>query len=467
MSLQIEEAEQLIRTLSETRTVEVKRWFDPNTPQGKAKLVRGLQALRNYNGGAFVIGFDDATLQPDLVNEPDDVRAVFHADVLQELVSRYSSEPFDVEVLYPRLNERSYVVAVVPSGIRTPVAVKREIVGDDDRRLVQCNDVYFRTLQANHRVSSAKIPYGDWADMMRVCFDNREADIGSFVRRHLSGISPDLFRAFADGLTGRADTQPNVEEALVTLLDGGEASYHAAIQGRQLDLPAHGSCEVGLILSGEVPPHPNNREFLYSLDRSNPRLTGWPIWLDTFGFQDRLARPYVLNDGWEALVVSVEGNEFGNHIDFMRKEPAGRFYLRRALQDDMSRNDRAPPPCTELDFGLAIVRTAEAIAVGRSFATSMGCDPESTILEFAFRWKGLRGRALSSWANSARHLSVTAHAVQDTITCRVSVPLISAPDTMVDQTNQVVTPLFALFGGFELSRSVVEGLVIKLLERRL
>src|SRR6056297_2589543 len=96
-----EEAAQLIRTLSETRSVEVKRWFDPASPTGKAKLVKGLLALRNFDGGAFVVGFDDTTMQPDLSNAPADVRAKFHPDTVQEAVSRHCSEPFDVEVHFP------------------------------------------------------------------------------------------------------------------------------------------------------------------------------------------------------------------------------------------------------------------------------------------------------------------------------------------------------------------------------
>lgn len=107
--MNIKDAEQLIRTLSESRAVEVKRWFDPTTPSGKAKLVKGLQALRNFDGGSFVIGFDDNTMQPDVSNTPHDISTLFHPDVVQEVVSRHSSEPFDVEVHFPELHGQQYV----------------------------------------------------------------------------------------------------------------------------------------------------------------------------------------------------------------------------------------------------------------------------------------------------------------------------------------------------------------------
>jgi hypothetical protein len=70
--------DELLARLSESLTVEVKRWVSTDEPQGLSKIVRGALALRNRNGGYFVIGFDDKTLQPDIGNEPIDVRAAFH-----------------------------------------------------------------------------------------------------------------------------------------------------------------------------------------------------------------------------------------------------------------------------------------------------------------------------------------------------------------------------------------------------
>src|SRR5438094_6801105 len=52
----------LIARLSETLTVEVKRWISIDEPNGISTIVRGALALRNRNGGYFVIGFDDKTL---------------------------------------------------------------------------------------------------------------------------------------------------------------------------------------------------------------------------------------------------------------------------------------------------------------------------------------------------------------------------------------------------------------------
>lgn len=465
--LDADQANFLIRTLSETRSTEVKRWFDPSEPEGKAKLVKGCHALRNYDGGSLVIGFDDETMQPDLDHSPAEVRSTFHADTLQEIVTHYSSMPFDVEVYYPELEGRTYVVIAVPQGILIPVAVKRDLFNAKGRALLTTNDLYFRTLNANNRVSSAKITHGDLPELVRLCFNNREADIGAFVRRHLVGLTADSLGALA-ALLGHASTPaPSIEDEIRALLDDGENRYEQRVCERGLSMPPHGAMEVALILSGTVPYHPNDKEFLRLLDTSNPDLTGWPIWLNSEGFDDPNSRPYVLDGGWEALLADLKGTFISKYIDFMRKEPKGRFYLRRGLRDDLSIEGQQPPPNTVLDFGLAILRVAETIAVGRAFARAMGCSEEGTTLEFGFRWKGMKGRTLSSWAQPGRSLSMRRTSVQDEIICFVSVPLIGAPETTIDHTHTVISPLFSLFDGFEISRLVVDDLVTKLLERRL
>jgi hypothetical protein len=60
----------LVGNPSETLNVELKRWIDPTQPAGIEKIVKGVLALRNRNGGFFVVGFDDGTLAPDVANEP-------------------------------------------------------------------------------------------------------------------------------------------------------------------------------------------------------------------------------------------------------------------------------------------------------------------------------------------------------------------------------------------------------------
>ena len=79
----------LIENPVESLAVELKRWIDPGSPEGREKIAKGCLALYNNNGGSMVIGIcDDGP--PDTDNVPDDVRSMFHVDVVLAIVSKYS-----------------------------------------------------------------------------------------------------------------------------------------------------------------------------------------------------------------------------------------------------------------------------------------------------------------------------------------------------------------------------------------
>lgn len=453
--------QQLIERPGESLAVEIKRWINPNEPEGQAKIIKGVLALRNHGGGYFVIGFDDRTLQPDTEHAPSDARQDFHLDKIQHLITKFSSEPFEIGVEFPEREGQPYPVIVVPPGVKTPVATKSSL-----STLIATNDVFVRSLNSNNTPSSVKAIWKDWPALMDVCFDNREADIGRFLRRHLSGVTPDVVRHLATSLIQGTTPEISIKSELESYLQEGEARYHAAVQKRKLNLPEHGSWEVALILAGNIPAHSANQNFLRLLDANNPSYTGWPVWLNSQGFRDQESHPYVIDGAWEALIVSPAKAD-PKHLDFWRLDPKGRFYLRRGLQDDFSDSPQAPEPRTELDFVLAILRTAEAIAVGLAFAKAMGGDSESVILSFAFRWKGLQNRILSSWADWGRYLSSDYRAYQDEITTFVDVPLAAPLSALVDYVMQVVTPLFEIFDGWAVGKPIVDDLTRRLVERKL
>lgn len=90
----------LVERPQESLAVELKRWFDPDSLEGKAKIIKACIALRNHNGGFLVIGFDDETGAPDLGHAPARVRSAFHPDKVQALVTKYASEVFEAEVCF-------------------------------------------------------------------------------------------------------------------------------------------------------------------------------------------------------------------------------------------------------------------------------------------------------------------------------------------------------------------------------
>jgi hypothetical protein len=350
-----------------------------------------------------------------------------------------------------------------PPGVKTPVATRSELyVGD--RRLISTDSVYVRSLSANNTPSTTRAIWKDWPKLVEVCFDNREADVGRFLRRHLGSLTPNVVREFVTTVSRRMEPEMTTKELLQKYLQESEDRLQMVARERKIQLPEHGTWEVALLVIGQVPRHAANYEFLNLLDASNPRYTGWPLWPASWRFTDQSARPYIFQEAWEAFISL--GSSRSHQIDFMRLDPKGRFYLRRALREDVSDNYQAPAPMTILDFSLPITNTAEAMAVGMAFAKAMGCPAEDTLLAFAFRWMKLQGRRLTSWAHPDRHIFPEPSAYQNEVLTFVDVPLETPLSALSNFVNQAVQPLFQVFDGFVLDRNVVEDLTRRLIERK-
>ena len=458
----------LVDRPTESLSIELKRWIDPDQPEGQAKIVKAALALRNYGGGYLVVGFDDNTHEPDQDNVPQDVEVAFHIDRIQALVSRYASELFEVSVEFPEREGQPHPVITIPSGVQTPVAVKSDLwfeaSNGENRKLISVDDVYIRSLESNGTPSTTKATWKDWPDILGVCFDNREADIGRFLRRHLGGLTPEAIQGVLGSIASGLQPEVTTEDRLKEYLQEGAERYSTVVEKRGVQLPPHGAWEVGLLLVGDILPHSANQEFLNLLNASNPRYTGWPVWLDSRNFSDESARPRVFENAWQAFIVTL-GSDWGRYIDFMRLDPKGQFYLRQAFYEDVQ--ERNLEPMKYLDFTLPIKGVAEAIAVGLAFAKAMGCDLEKTQLAFGFRWTELKERNLVSWVEPTRHIWPGGPAYQDEVFVFVEVPLEIPLSALGEHVNKAVKPLFEVFNGFELGADVVEDLTRKTIERRL
>jgi hypothetical protein len=456
----------LVQKPGESLNIELKRWIDPDEPQGKVMLVKAALALRNYNGGFIVLGFDDKTLEPDQDNVPTDVRGSFHIDKIQALISGYASEPFAITIEFPEREGQIYPVIIIPPGVRTPVAVKSDLRIGSASPLIRTGSVYIRSLNANNTPSSTIATWKDWPKIVEVCFDNREADIGRFLRRHLGNLTPEVTQEFFSAVLRGNEPKPTTEELLKQYLQKGTKRFQAIVNERGVPLPEHGAWEVALHFIGQIPPHTANHQFLSLLAVSNPCYTPWSVWPTISILQDPSARPHVLDGVWEVF-VNLEIGSGAPYIDFMRLDPNGRFYLRRTLEDDIPIRPPALTPMTVLDPNDQIIRTAEAMSVGIAFAKAMECDAEKTLLAFAFRWTKLRGRQLRSRRYPGRDVFARGVAYGDEVLTFVNVPLDTPLSALGNFVNQATQPLFEAFDGFQLSSQVTEDLIQRLIERRL
>ncbi len=449
----------LVDRPTESLSIELKRWIDPDQPEGAAKIVKAALALRNYGGGYLVIGFDDNTHEPDQENVPQDVEIAFHIDNIQALISKYASEPFEVSVEFPEREGQPYPVLIVPPGVKTPVAARADLRPANGRTRISMHDVYIRSLRSNNTPSTTKATWRDWPRILEVCFDNREADIGRFLRRHLGGLPPEVVQEFLGSIASGLQPEVTTEEYLQRYLHESKERYSTVVEERGVQLSPHGAWEVGLLFIGDdIPLHSANQAFLNLLNANNPRYTGWPVWLDSRNASDESAKPYPFEDTWEAF-IDFRVPDWINHIDFMRLGSHGQFYLRRVFYEDM--RGRHLKPMKYLDCTLPIRETAEAIAVGIAFAKAMGCDPEKTQLAFGFRWTKLTGRKLVSLVEPAPYIPPEEPAYRDDIFVPVKVPLETPLSALGEYVNQAVKPLFEIFNGFELSQDVMEDLTRK------
>lgn len=464
MEVEISRIKDLVEHPQESLSVEIKRWINPDSPDGIAKIVKGAIALRNFGGGYFVIGFDNETLMPDKGNEPSNVHELFHIDKIQSMIGKYSSSPFEIAIEFVERKGVEYPVVVIPSGVKTPIATKSELV-DQGRTLIKGDVVYIRSLQANNTPSTTIATWKDWGTIVEVCFDNREADIGRFLRRHLSGLRPESLTAFSQ-ILGDHHEETSPEGVLKRFVEESENRYKTVVADKKLILPDTGYWEVALVIQGDVPEYKANTDFLNLIDASNPRYSGWPVWIDSRKFGDTTSKPFVVNGVWEAIIPII-GAMWRDSIDFVRFDPNGRYFLWRAYQEDLRFQERTIEPFKYFDFGMPVIRSAEALAVGLAFAKAMNCDPEKTTLSFMFKWSKLQGRELISWANPERYISPGRIAYQDEVISFIHIPLEVSLSALPEFVFQVTEPLYEVFDGFVLSKSVVEDLTGRLIQRKL
>jgi hypothetical protein len=229
----------------------------------------------------------------------------------------------------------------------------------------------------------------------------------------------------------------------------------------------YGLREVSCVLTG-VSINVPLKTLLDGLFIHQPRLTGWPPWVDSRSFSDAGSRPYVKDRGWEALIYDKRTSWSVKEMDFWRIEPTGRFYAARTYEDDTSKMllDRGLKPGTVFDFVLLISRTAELIATVRAFVDALKADRNKALLEFAFRWTGLRDRKICCWVEPMRELFSSVTAEDDVVTSTITIPQEAPDNTLWEAVKRVTQPVFDVFGA-GVGDPVFQDLVDRTLKRRL
>lgn len=458
----------LVDEPSESLTVELKGWILPGEDDGKAKIAKAVMSLFNYNGGHLVIGVNNDSLRADVENAPSeaDARAQFHPDKIQQIVSQYSSQPIEVEVVFVHKEGKVFPVIVVPPGVRTPAAAKNDLRKNGGAEwLIHKNQVYVRTLTSNRTVSTSGAPWQDLERLIEICMDNRETDIGRFLRRQLVGVDFSQLGALFSSVAPKPPPKTPEKRAEV-FLARGKLRYEREILKRNLTLPEFGTWEVAAIVEPPVADYAADSEFLFRLEGCQPHVTGWPPWAISSSFYDESTRPYYTDEGWEALIVLLNDSH-REHLDFWRIEPPGAFYLFQALEDDLGSSfARQPSPRTAIDFGLPVWRVGESLIVAMEYARALGCPEETTTISFAFRWTGLDNRRLISWADPRRTLHSPHRSHEDSVTSTATIQIDTPRTSLFETVHALVSKLYRVFGGAKIDKGTVEEIMREMLQHR-
>ncbi|MET3836154.1 hypothetical protein ABIB58_001495 [Brevundimonas sp. UYEF29] len=445
----IDDLSRLIAEPTESLSLELKRWIDPTAEAGKQKIICAVAALYNHGGGYLVIGIDDKTRQP-ADSPPSDPRSLFNDDVIQGLVSRHLTPAIPVEVRFVRNGEIDHPVLIIPTGVRTPAVLKKAI-GTAPK-----DTVYVRTLHGSGVVSTAPACAADWPVLMQICFDNREADIAGFIRRHLA--SSDLGALTA--LLPSAPRADDLAEITVKAMARGRKRYEKAMA--QEPVPAAGldwgRFEIAVVADPPQTARPADQTDRRALAGSDPNFGGMALWYD--GTLDQ--RPVFEDGGLECRVIV---DSWFDILDFMRFEPAGVFYQNRLLDTDASARQRKAKTQATMEPRLTIQGVGESLAAALIYMTALGWDPSTTTLGVRCRWTGVQGRNLISFTGSPMIFGEN-RARDDAVESFTTLPLETASNAVAPFAAKLVAPLLALFNGYVLPGDVAERSVQARLERQ-
>lgn len=229
-------------------------------------------------------------------------------------------------------------------------------------------------------------------------------------------------------------------------LGGFEAAAAARLRGRG---PDGGAREMAAVVEDGAPALPPEAETLDLIVGADPRYGGARTIVDSRGFKDEMGRPdravepYPRPGGYEALVTERPGP---GGLDYWLAEFSGRLYMRKTFIDDTSPSEYRPAAGEALDPFFAAMDTARCVGASLALARALGFPADATRVLVGFRWTGLRGREINTWAN--QHLDVSPNRVAETDRTEslISVPLATSDGDLAPFVATALRPLFGVFG---------------------
>lgn len=426
--------------------IELKAWLDLTDQGHKADLAKALIALTNHGGGHILIGFtkiDGSYVEAP--NRPPTLDA-YSQDAVNGIVASYAEPQFHCQlhcVEHPA-TKAAFAVIVVPGIHATPVRSRRDGPHDEKGkpRHVNINCYYTRRPgPASEPPQSGQ----EWDQLIRRCVRASRDELISMLSNFLSGVPA----------TNAMPVAP--VDSLGTWIEEAETRRTALMKTPEIKArlsPGIWTCAYRLIGAKNKPSLAQFAEILRSVQGHE---TGWPPWL-------HLGRPEMAPYPVDGFVECfLENNSFndGAHSDYWLGSPDGRMYLARGYQEDSPGN---VPPATIFDLTIPMWRVGECLLHAQRLAEAMSDVPGINVVA-AFRWSGLKGRKLVSWADPNRHLWGGRVSKQDTVRSTIETPANQISANLVALVAEVTNPVFNVFEFFEPPAALFSEELAKMLGR--
>ena len=399
-------------------------------------------ALANHGGGFILLGFEDGPeglVEAD--NRPNPMTA-YSQDVVNGAVQRYCEPSFHCEVRFVASPSGSvFPVVKVPGGHRVPVRAKASGPGD---KIIRQNDIYVRKPGPKSEVPrSAR----EWEELLSRCLENRRDELASQIRRMLAGLDP------------RAQPQDR-NERLDRWAQECFRRWSELVEGLPAEVGSrfpHGHYSFAYEVVGGA-GNMELQELPDVLRASVVRHSGWPpFWYPT----RKGIEPYAFDGAVECWLGGDEEGEVieGNaaYSDFWRIAPDALAYLIRGYDEDGWDMDRAGvrpvPPRSVFDVNLPVWRAGEALLHAARFGETLLGHPAT--IRFAAHYTGLSGRSLVSVASPRWLLSRRYVSREESIRRVVEVESEGIAANLPEIVQELLAPLYTLFGFFKLPPTLV------------
>jgi hypothetical protein len=450
----------------ESLAKELKEWLDLQVDEHRAKLVRALLAMRNYQfGGMIALGIDDiGTRQAPPSFDP---RKRYTGDVLHALISKHASMSFDVDLTWVPHGGYEYPVIHIPGGVQSPVICKSSI-GIGPKPPLREGAIYVRTLNANGIPSSALASWKDLEEPFENCLKKREMNFSVLLLNALRSANPKEVPSLIAQLREVSGQVDRSFAGSDSVLEDGIQRFQRVIGERNLDIKDIGFLDIGLSIRGPRSQEwANNERFLMALKGAYPGLSGAHIWEILSSAGNESVRPYVFRKCYEQVIyIQPRQSSTGwGYADFAVFDPQGCFFLRKAFMDDL-RPEAPRSRGKTVEPVIAILRLAEAVAVGIEFAKAMQYSLTESVLNLSIQWSGLKGRTLAAWAHPEYDIfGDVAH--DNDAKYHGSIALSADPSEINKLVVGTIQELSRSFGGAEIAAGFIERQVTRVLEGKL